>query len=68
MVSGLMTRLQQTLQSLDSLTEFMQMETEVDHRRVYLSNENFTANFSFNKNNKDRRCKKEVHRLQFART
>lgn len=49
MVSGLMTRLQQTLQSLDSLTEVMQMETEVDHRRVYLSNENFTANFSFNK-------------------
>lgn len=49
MVSGLMTRLQQTLQSLDSLTEVMQMETEVDHRRVYLTNENFTANFSFNK-------------------
>ena len=49
MVSGLMTRLQQTLQSLDSLTEVMQMETEVDHRRVYLSNENFIANFSFNK-------------------
>jgi len=49
MVSGLMTRLQQTLQSLDSLTDVMQMETEVDHRRVYLDNENFTANFSFNK-------------------
>jgi len=38
MVSGLMTRLQQ-----------MQMETEVDHRRVYLSNEKFAANFSFDK-------------------
>jgi len=49
MVSGLMTRLQQTLQSLESLTDVMQMETEVDHRRVYLNNENFSANFSFNK-------------------
>jgi len=49
MVSGLMTRLQQTLQSLESLTDVMQMETEVDHRRVYLSNESFIPNFSFNK-------------------
>lgn len=49
MVSGLMTRLQQTMQSLGSLNDVMQMETEVDHRREYLSNESFRAHFSFNK-------------------
>lgn len=49
MVSGLMTRLQQTLQSLESLTDVMQMETEVDHRREYVHAESFDANFGFNK-------------------
>lgn len=48
MVSGLMTRLQQTLQSLDSLTDVMKMEREVDHRREYLNNESFSPDFHFN--------------------
>lgn len=49
MVSGLMTRLQQTMQSLESLTDVMQMETEVDHRREYVSSESFKANFRLDK-------------------
>lgn len=47
-VSGLMTRMQQSLQSLHSLTEVMQMEREVDHRREYIINEAFTPDFKFN--------------------
>ena len=49
MVSGLMTRLQQSRQSLESLTDVMQMEREVDHRREYLISESFMPDFSFNK-------------------
>lgn len=49
MVSGLMTRLQQTLQSLDSLTDVMKMETEVNHRREYISGESFEAHFKLDK-------------------
>lgn len=48
MVSGLMTRLQQTMQSLESLNDVMGMERDVDHRREYLSNEFFIPDFHFN--------------------
>jgi len=47
-VSGLMTRMQQSLQSLQSLTDVMKMEREVDHRREYISNKSFAADYCFN--------------------
>ncbi len=49
MVSGLMTRLQQTMQSLDSLTDVMQMETDADQRRQYVSANLSDTNFKFDK-------------------
>ncbi|OED42186.1 hypothetical protein AB833_07750 [Chromatiales bacterium (ex Bugula neritina AB1)] len=48
MISGLMTRLQQTLQSLHSLNEVMAMGREVDHRKGYLLNNYFTPQYQFN--------------------
>jgi ATP-binding cassette subfamily C protein LapB len=47
MVAGLMTRLQQTMQSLESLTDVMQMEREVDQRKAYIANHHFTADYRF---------------------
>jgi len=49
MVSGLMTRLQQTLQSLESLTDVMTMEREIDHRRDYIMTEEFKGQFKLSR-------------------
>lgn len=48
MVSGLMTRLQQTMQSLSSLNDVMSMERDIEHRKEYLSNPGFVPQFKFN--------------------
>jgi len=47
MLSGLMTRLQQTLSSLESLNGVMDLDREVEHNREYIGVEDFTPIYTF---------------------
>jgi len=47
MLSGLMTRLQQTLSSLESLNGVMDLDREIEHDRQYIGVEDFSPSYEF---------------------